>query len=57
MSTWSTPSASQTALTTAGGAAIAPASPMPLAPSGLCGDGVSVRAASIHGIPEATISG
>jgi len=34
-------SASNTALTMAGGAAIQPASPIPLAPSGLSGEGVS----------------
>jgi hypothetical protein len=35
-------SASMTALATAAVEAIVPASPMPLIPSGLCGDGVTV---------------
>ena len=39
-------SASMTALTIAGVAAIVPASPMPLTPSELDGDGVSVRSSS-----------
>ena len=40
MSSW--PSASVMALMTAGGRAIAPASPQPLMPSGLDGQGVSI---------------
>ena len=39
-------SASITALVTAGDAAIVPASPTPLTPSELVGDGVSVRSVS-----------
>jgi len=37
------------ALTTAGGAAIVPASPIPLTPSGFVGEGVSVRSSSNDG--------
>ena len=46
-------SASMTALTTAGVAAIVPASPMPLTPSEFDGDGVSVRSISNDGISAA----
>jgi len=42
-------SASMTALTTAGVAAIVPASPMPLTPSEFDGDGVTVRSVSNTG--------
>src|SRR5262249_47366704 len=49
MSMWSTPSASQTEFTTAALAAIVPASPMPLTPSGLTGVGVTVRSSSNAG--------
>ena len=53
MSMYVTPSwrsASMTALTIAGVAAIVPASPMPLTPSEFDGDGVSVRSSSKLGI-------
>src|SRR5262249_11955180 len=43
------PRASQTAPTTAGVAAIRAASPMPFTPSGLVGDGVTVRWVWIEG--------
>src|SRR4029453_17542301 len=52
VSMWSTPSpdsASTTALTTAGVAAIVPVSPAPLMPSGFTGVGVSVRSVSYMG--------
>src|SRR5690606_15078734 len=42
-------SASMTALTTAGVAAIVPVSPIPLTPRGLTGEGVSVKAVSNFG--------
>ena len=42
-------SASTAAFTTAGVAAIVPASPMPFTPSGLTGDGVTVRSSWIDG--------
>ena len=42
-------SASTAALTTHAVAAIVPASPMPFTPSGLEGDGVTVRAESMRG--------
>src|SRR5438067_12434884 len=42
-------SASSTALTTAGGAETQPDSPIPLAPSGLYGDGVDMRFSSQSG--------
>ena len=45
--------ASMTALVTAGDAAIVPASPMPLTPSELTGDGVSVRSSSNDGTSAA----
>ena len=48
-----TPTASQTAPTTAAVAAIVPASPMPFTPIGLTGDGVTVRCVSITGISTA----
>src|SRR5271163_4167196 len=44
IATFSCPTASVMALMTAGGAAIAPASPQPLMPSGLDGQSVSVVA-------------
>src|SRR6476659_10973585 len=53
MSRSRTPSASQTALTTAGVEAIVPASPMPFTPSGFVGDGVTVRCVWIDGISTA----
>ena len=56
MSMKSTPtgrSASITALTIAGLAAIVPASPTPLTPSELTGDGVSVRSVSKLGTSAA----
>jgi hypothetical protein len=56
MSSDSTPSglsASSTAAATAGVAAIVPASPMPLTPSELVGDGVSVRSVSKRGTSAA----
>ena len=46
-------SASTAALTTHAVAAIVPASPMPLTPSGLLGDGVTVRAESMRGTSDA----
>ena len=49
MSAWRTPngsSASMTALTTAGGEPTVADSPTPLAPSGWCGDGVTVSPSS-----------
>ena len=52
MSMWRTPngaSASTTALTIAGVAPMVPASPTPFTPSGLTGEGVSVRSSSNHG--------
>ncbi len=52
ISRWRMPSgdsASTAAFTTAGVAAIVPASPMPFAPSGLTGDGVTVRSSVIDG--------
>src|SRR5689334_22933072 len=45
--------ASTTAFTTAGVAPIVPASPTPFTPSGLTGEGVSVRSVSNQGICEA----
>src|SRR6185295_12256693 len=42
--------ASTIAFTIAGVAPIVPASPTPFTPSGLTGDGVSVRSSSSHGI-------
>ena len=53
MSRWRTPygsSASITAFTTAGSEPMVPASPTPFAPSGLRGEGVSVRVVVISGI-------
>jgi len=53
MSTCSTPSGesvSTTALTTVGGATMAPPSPTPFAPVGLWGDGVTVSSTSSGGI-------
>ena len=49
MSRSRTPSASHTAPTTAGVAAIVPASPIPFTPSGLVGDGVTVRCVWMSG--------
>ena len=42
-----------TALTTAGVAAIVPASPIPYTPSGFVGDGVTVRCVSMCGTSAA----
>jgi len=56
ISTPSTPngsSASETAFTTACGAAMVPASPTPFTPSGLCGLGVTVDSVSISGMCSA----
>src|SRR6476469_3771297 len=47
------PMALHTALTTAGDAAIVPASPIPFTPSGFVGDGVTVRCVSMWGTSAA----
>ena len=52
-STWTPPSASVTALAIAAGVPIEPASPIPLAPSGLSGVGDSTNAVSIGGCSPA----
>ena len=56
MSTWRTPngaSASQIAFTIAGGDPTVADSPIPFAPSGWCGDGVTVKSVSQSGTSSA----